>query len=162
MKILEFKVFTFDELSDKAKERAREWYRGAGLDYEWWDSTYDDAAQIGLRITSFGLDRNRFATGEFTKDAQTVCDLILANHGVSCETHKTALKFKNDFNDLKSPSEDYDDKFGELKEEFEKSLLEDYSIILQKEYEYLYSNESVDENIKANEYTFLESGKRFG
>lgn len=33
---------------------------------------------------------------------------------------------------------------------------------LEKEYEYLNSDESVDENIKANEYTFTESGKRFG
>jgi hypothetical protein len=33
---------------------------------------------------------------------------------------------------------------------------------LESEYEYQNSNESVDESIEANEYTFTESGKRFG
>ena len=33
---------------------------------------------------------------------------------------------------------------------------------LNKEYDYLTSAESVDENIIANEYTFTENGKRFG
>lgn len=46
-------VYKFDELSDKAKERARDWYREGGLGYEWWDSVYEDAYTIaGL----MGLD----------------------------------------------------------------------------------------------------------
>ena len=32
--------------------------------------------------------------------------------------------------------------------------------MLQKEYEYLLSNEAVDDSIVANEYEFLETGKR--
>jgi hypothetical protein len=36
-------VYTFDELSDKAKERARQWYREGAFDYAWWDATYEDA-----------------------------------------------------------------------------------------------------------------------
>jgi hypothetical protein len=35
-------VYTFDELSDNAKEKAREWWRSNGLDYEWYDSCIDD------------------------------------------------------------------------------------------------------------------------
>lgn len=31
---------------------------------------------------------------------------------------------------------------------------------LQKQDEYINSNESIDENIRANEYEFLENGKR--
>lgn len=38
--------FTFDQLDDRAKERARDWYRDGALDYDWWDSVYDDAAII--------------------------------------------------------------------------------------------------------------------
>jgi len=30
-------VYRFEELSDKAKERAREWYREGGLYDKWWD-----------------------------------------------------------------------------------------------------------------------------
>lgn len=48
-------LFKFDELSDAAKEKARDWYRDGGFDYEWWDSTYEDAACVaeilGIEIT---------------------------------------------------------------------------------------------------------------
>ncbi len=33
---------------------------------------------------------------------------------------------------------------------------------LEREYEYLTSDEAVDEAIAANEYTFTEAGRRFG
>lgn len=45
-RIIETEVFTYDELSDAAQERARDWYREGGLDYDWWDATYDDFARI--------------------------------------------------------------------------------------------------------------------
>ena len=38
MKTVETNVFTFDELTDRAKEKARAWYREGALDYEWYDS----------------------------------------------------------------------------------------------------------------------------
>ena len=31
-------VYQFNELSDRAKERAREWYREGALDYDWWEN----------------------------------------------------------------------------------------------------------------------------
>lgn len=49
----EITVYQFDELSDKAKEKAREWYRAGQLDYDWWDSVYDDADKIAAII---GID----------------------------------------------------------------------------------------------------------
>jgi len=41
------KVYEYNELSDKAKEKARTWWRQGGLDYEWWDSSFEDFAAIG-------------------------------------------------------------------------------------------------------------------
>jgi len=32
----------FNQLNDEAKERAREWYRDSGLDYDWWVHVYDE------------------------------------------------------------------------------------------------------------------------
>lgn len=41
-------TYSFAELSDAAKEAARERHRGEGyLDYDWWDSVYDDAVECG-------------------------------------------------------------------------------------------------------------------
>lgn len=39
-------VFSFDELSEAAKEKARDWYREGALDYDWWEYIYEDAATI--------------------------------------------------------------------------------------------------------------------
>lgn len=42
-RVREITVYSFAELDDMAKERARDWYRAHALDYDWWDSTVDDA-----------------------------------------------------------------------------------------------------------------------
>ena len=39
-------LYQFDELSDAAKEKAREWYRSGQLDYDWWDSVYEAALRM--------------------------------------------------------------------------------------------------------------------
>lgn len=46
-------VYTYNELSDKAKERARNWYREGNLDYDWWDCLYED---FGERAQELGID----------------------------------------------------------------------------------------------------------
>lgn len=42
----QYLIYTFDELSESAKEKAREWYRNGQLDYDWWDSVYYDALRM--------------------------------------------------------------------------------------------------------------------
>lgn len=44
--IIETTVYQIAELSDQARERARQWYRQGGFDYEWWDFVYDDFERI--------------------------------------------------------------------------------------------------------------------
>lgn len=161
VRIIETPIYAFDDLSDDAKDVARDWWREGALDYDWYDSTYEDAETIGLKIKSFELDRGRHATGDFTKDVDEVISAILANHGDQCETFKTAMQYKGEL-EIARKNDENDDEIDEITEEFRKSLLEDYSIILQHEYEYLLSDESVDDTIRANEYTFTAEGKREG
>lgn len=52
----EITVYKFDELSDKAKEKAREWYRDGQLDYDWWDSVYEQADTAAKHL---GIDIDR-------------------------------------------------------------------------------------------------------
>ena len=40
-------IYTFDELSDEAKERAIADWNHDGLDYDWWEYVVDDAKEIG-------------------------------------------------------------------------------------------------------------------
>lgn len=157
MRTIETRVYEFTELSDSAKDKARGWYREHALDYDWWEGTYEDAANIGLKLTGFELDSNRHATGHFTEDAIDVAEAVIKEHGENCETHKTAKAYLSDIGRFEKEGER--EAFAS---EFERSLLDDYSIMLQKECEYLLSDEAVDESILANGYTFTETGKRFG
>ena len=55
-KTVTIESYTYDELSDAAKEKARDWYRQAGLDYDWWDGVYEDWKQI---FDIIGFDARR-------------------------------------------------------------------------------------------------------
>ena len=114
-----------------------------------------------------------------------VAQKILEEHGDQCGTYKTAAAFMEELENLKNlelgryeqycdetpederPYDDFDewlschdDDIETAKDEFKKSILEDYSIMLQEEYEYLTSEEAIIETIEANEYEFTENGKR--
>jgi hypothetical protein len=160
-------VYKYSELSDEAKDKAIERLYDLNVDYEWWDGVYWDAENIGLKITEFDLDRNRYAKGNFVLSANEVAANIIRDHGPDCETYKTASAFLDAINDLDMPDDDSDDfpawedKMVELENEFLESILEDYSIILQHESEYLQSRKAIEETIEANEYEFTVDGKLY-
>jgi hypothetical protein len=167
-------VYTFDELNEKAKERAVSDNYGINVDYGWWECTYTDAKEVGIKITAFDINRGNYIKGDFLYSAVEVAARIIDRHGKDCETYKTAKEFAEDNNILKDKiyalygSDDYSqdaeqdlqDEMETLCEDFEKSILEDYVILLRKEYEYLTSKEQVIETLQANGYEFLASGKK--
>jgi hypothetical protein len=169
MRVIETKVYKFDELSDEAKEKAIEKLSDINVDYEWWNGVYMDAENIGLKIDEFDIDRGSYAHGNFTLSANEVAQNILNDHGENCETYKTAENFMKEWQpifdsymDSLSPdyeSQESEDKLNDLESEFLKSLLEDYRIMLSHEYDYLTSAEAIRETIEANEYEFTEDGK---
>ena len=68
--IFETEVFTFDELTDEAKERAREWYRDVALDYEWCDGVYDTAKTAGACL---GIDVDQIYFSGFWSQGDGAC-----------------------------------------------------------------------------------------
>ena len=52
-RIREITLYQFDELDDAAKNRAMDWYREGALDYDWWESCYEAAANAGAHM---GID----------------------------------------------------------------------------------------------------------
>jgi hypothetical protein len=144
-------IYKFDELSDKAKENALIHLWNVNVDhFDWWNSTYDDAKNIGLKLTGFDLDRGRYCNGEWIGDPTEVAENIIREHGVDCETYKDAHAF------LCLIEPDGEDIRG-----FLHHLLEDYRLMLQEEYEYLISEEAIIEAIEANDYEFTEDGRLF-
>ena len=159
MKTKTINLYEFDELSDQAKQRAIANNCGINVDYwEWYHSVYDDAENIGLKITGFDLDRNRHCTGKAVDDVLTIAHKIKTEHGFDTPTYELANEFIKDYAAL---DEDIDaDELRDFKNEFLKSILEEYSILLQKEYEWLMSEDAIVDSLRANEYEFLEDGSR--
>ena len=162
-------LYKFDELTEENQVKALLNLYDINVDHSWRESTYEDAEQIGLNITSFDLDRKSYVEGEFILSACEVAQNIFNNHGNHCETYKTAESFMlewqpvfDDYMDEKSEhyeSAEQEDKLLALESEFLKSLQEDYRIILQKDYDYLVSDEAAKETIEANDYEFNVDGK---
>lgn len=169
MKTIELTLYKFSELSEEAKEKAIRDHSDINVNYEWWEFIYEDAKNIGLKLTGFDLDRHRHATGHFDLSACEVAQNILNEHGETCETYKTAESFLNEWNPvfadyMDENSENYEsneleDDMQNMEDDFLKSLLEDYSIMLQNEYEYMTSKEAIIETIEANDYDFTEDGE---
>ena len=61
--VIEITVYTFDELTERAQSRARDWYRTASAHDEWWDFVYEDfeavCACLGIEIKRVPISRSK-------------------------------------------------------------------------------------------------------
>lgn len=161
-------VYQFSELSDDAKQKALETMFDINIDHDWYESTYEDAENVGLKITAFDIDRGSYCEGDFTGTAEDTAERILTDHGDTCETYATAKAFLAERAEiLRQANRDgdenddaYEDELETLDDQFLKDILEDYLTILRDEYEYQTSTEAIVETIEANEYGFTAEGSR--
>lgn len=173
MRTVRIKLYKYNELNEQAKKTAIAKFFDVNVDYEWWDSIYSDANEIGLKITEF--DADTYCKGKLLHSLPEVCNLIMSNHGEQCETYKTAKAYLAEWDKLVKEhsdgiipdkvSEDKEYEFDQCADELENqlklSLCEDYRVILRNEYEYLTSTEAIEETILYNEYDFTQDGKFF-
>lgn len=141
--VVKTEVFTFEELSEEAKQNAIELNAGFNVEYDWWDCTFDDAKNIGLEIEAFDAHRMTIS-GALSESVYDVCILIAADHDESCDTHKLATgyieeyaKCKQQFNDSLEVDDDLDfldsEELEDLEHEFLHDLLQEYLVILKKD-----------------------------
>jgi hypothetical protein len=162
-------TYSFNELSQDAQQTAISDLGDINVDHGWWESVYEDAENIGVKITSF--DMGRYCNMEFIDSAIAIAENILKEHGENCPTFKTAQKFMaawqpifNDYMDETSKnyeSSESEDEMLNLENAFKQSIEEDYRRLLSKDYDYLTSDEAIKETIEANEYEFLSTGKMY-
>jgi len=164
-------LYKFDELSPKAQQKALDAHRYTNTDAgsEWWDSVYEDAANVGIKIT--GFDTGRGSTIDGTVDQpETTAHKIVKEHGEECETYKTAAAYlkerdaviaaaRKDENGDWLDENELDANLDNVDTEFTRSILEDYLQTLRDELKYLESDEAVKDSIEANDYEFQEDGK---
>lgn len=169
MRTVKVNLYSFNELSEEAKEKAIENLRDVNVYGGWWDWISDDAERIGLKIESFDLDRHLHCEISPYVSALECAQNIVNNHGETTDTYKVAEQFLDDHEEpfsryMDESSEDYEsseleDNLLYLEEEFFKDMGNEYAKILQIQYEYLYSDEAIIETIEANEYEFTEDGE---
>jgi len=164
-------TYSFDELSPGAQERAIEKLWDINIAFgDWWRWAYDDAKDVGVKLTEFDLSYH-YCRGEFIESARYTAHQIIQEHGAACETWQTANRFLSELKRFLETAET--DKYGELVHlrdeqkveemelEFLRSILEDYRILLQKEFDYQTSEEAIIETIQANDYEFTEDGELY-
>lgn len=167
-------VYTYQELLDmkdsKAIDKAKSWWTEIVFSDNWYESIYEDARQVGLKITEFNLWVQGIPIkGEFIKDADFTAQAIMKDHGKDCDTYKHAVSYWDNVHGINgierladSDSENQHYRLELASKEFLKALLHEYYIALRNESEYLESDENVLECMENNEYTFTKDGKRFG
>jgi hypothetical protein len=171
MKIIKTKVYEFDELSDKAKEKAREWYRD-GDDLPFLEEYMREKAQDIL--AEWGIKEAEAVKPFYSLSYCQGDGAMIEFSGMWGEWH---VKVKPSGNYYHYNSKEFDiwrdiNDGADIENADEKTceeFNEEYVRACHKlegagyaEIEYQRSGEVVDENIRANEYTFTETGKRFG
>ena len=157
MKTVEINVFSFDELDDRAKEKAREWYR-VSSDYPW----FDDAKQIltafcdhfGVTVKDYSLgDSSGYVTTNATNEnfrgvklSEQDRDKMPTGLWLDCELF---CHFYHEFS-----------RTGDAKGAFDDAL-HNFVRAVARDVEYYYSDESIQENMETNMWTFTAEGKYY-
>lgn len=204
MRVIEKTLYKYEELSDSAQEKARDWYRQCGLDYDWWGSSYEDFASVaeilGIELSQKPVplmngkcryEPEIYFTGFYHQGSgSSFCGTYSYAKGAVGKIKKYAPKdeelhriayglqeaqrrhfyrlvaeitsvrdhyIRVEVEDSENRYRDIGDAEGEVRD-----LMNDFNDWmfkrLQDEYEYLASDEVVEEAIIANEYEFDERG----
>jgi hypothetical protein len=157
MKTIEITLYQFQELSKEAQQKAIENNIYFNVDHDWWNCTYDDMENIGATITSFDLERKEIEV-KLNKPISEIINTILTEHGKECQTYITAQCFVKQVRERENKG--LAQKPSTIRM-FKDSIALQYRNMLEKEYEYLISDECIKESLIVNEYDFLESGERY-
>lgn len=197
-------LYTFDELSDAAKEKAREWYRQDAIDYGWWDGVYETTNTAGKIL---GIDMHHKGKkpciwfSGFSSRGDGACfegtyqykkgwrGALLQEFGPG-DTLNELLRIGGSLQQAQQPqlyqlvatctqsghynhsgcmrvevehSEHRYRDIGDAEDDIRDSLRDFADWIyksLEAEFDWLNSDEQVDESIKANAYEFTEDGER--
>lgn len=191
-------VYSFEELSDAAKEKAIDRYREHGLDYDWWDAVYENAKNIGA-LMGIRIDNIYFSGFSYQGDGacfegeyeyqkgsvKAVMDYAPQDKKLHTIVKRLQREQRKNFYGLSAHVEHkghYSHEFctvidvsdnrdnapwrvaDDVAEEI-KDLLRDFMNwiyrSLEKEYDYLNSEEVISKLLIANEYDFLDNGELY-
>lgn len=187
-KIIKTEVFFFNELSDKAKEKARDWMRDCQDEYEF-ESTVEYIKEmcemLGIQCDKVYWENLNYQgesvgiEGSFSYNPHMLADIKANTPSLVSVAEAFCIAYKHSFYSatgsvncigryLQSSLSSFDSNRGDPASLFD--LFDDAFKMLdawilktiKDESDYINSNEYLDNMIKANEYTFTIDGKRFG
>jgi len=164
MRTITLELYPFNELAENIQKKVLDEFRYSDTEDNWWKQDYEDAEQIGLKITGFDLDHRGTISGEFTSHPVDVAKAIIENHGETCDTYETAKYFQACIERINEKDMDTDTRDMEIEtaeSDFIELLLKDYLVMLREDYEYITSDTAVKEMIEANGYEFFVNGERY-
>ena len=160
METVEINIYTYDELSDSAQTKVREWYLSS-FDYPWFDEAIGSlkgfCAHFGVSVKDYEIspysyswvktDANNSNFRGFTlKEAQKLEDKDLTGY---CFDYSLTGHFYKVFKET-----------GDSLYAFNQSVKNWIKDVI-KDMEYHESEEAMKETIEANDYRFEESGRLF-
>jgi hypothetical protein len=66
----ELKTYTYEQLTDEAKENVKQWWWEHGAEYEWWDCAYEDFKEDGKAL---GFDVGKINFSGFYSQGDGAC-----------------------------------------------------------------------------------------
>jgi hypothetical protein len=185
-------VYLFDDLDDKAKEKALEWAREINVDFDWGEPDveyYRDLwkEELGLEFDKayYDLDQADYLyldeakvtdVDKFLKAARAAGYEVPDVDEIYIERHfRSGGDARNYVRVEVSEDSEFEEKdyavpvtgstFEGVEEkltDFLRGNLDKLKTDLKKSYDYYLSDEAVIDTIQANEYTFTKDGERFG
>ena len=163
MRTKEIKIYLFDELSEKAQEKAIENNREWNVNYDWWDLALEDFSSYGITVEEFDLGRSWDIKLKI-EDAEEAANKIISSWGEGTPFYTTASEFLQDIKSARrdaAEGELLDDLIDDLIHEFTKELGEEILGLLRADYEYLTSDEAISESLSSNGCEFYEDGRDY-
>lgn len=185
--IIQTEIFQFDELSDGAKEKARDWYREASSGDNYFSEYIIEEAQgeigraLGFNIqhvwfsgfasqgggaciigTWRAADVNARALQRYAPADKELARIRKAMRAFARSHRNNSANITHRDRYYHAHSVDIEaDHDTEASAEIARDFMNWIYRQLEAEYTYQYYGEGLDENIRANEYTFTAAGKRF-
>ena len=184
MEIVRIEAYKITELESSAKERALAWLE-EGLDYEWWNSVYDDAKAVGKCL---GIEINDIYFSGFYHQGSGCCfsgnysyrkgwkkalkdyaskdnDLLIIGKELQSIQRRAFYSLAGEIKgndrywrtkiDLPWQNVEHETEINEVLRDFAHWIYKN----LQTEYEWLSSEEQLIEAAQANGYMFDENGR---
>ncbi len=156
METVQIEVYSFDELSESAKDKAREWWRH-GIDFAWSDESRESieafCKHFGVRLKQWSV--NPYESPSYTTDAENRHFRGLRLSRVNREQMPTGYCLDNT---LWYTFHDEFKRTGDAKCSFDAAIWEAFKA-WRDDMEYQLSDECIDDLLMVNEYRFTESGK---